>query len=84
MLGSFFYALTLKLPIQASLSVVPQLPVSLRSDGKCDKFSETSTSLFWSSGDVCPGFQSQGGSSHIPDLSTVQRIPHIDLWCDIR
>ena len=36
--------------------------------------------LFWTSGDVCPEFQSQGGSlafvlSHLCD-------PQIHLWCD--
>ena len=34
---------------------------------------------FWTSGDICPGFQSQGGSlcmlSHLCD-------PQIHLWCD--
>ena len=43
-LGSF-HALTLKLPIQISLSVVPELPVSLSSGGKCHKFRKTSTPL---------------------------------------
>ena len=37
--------------------------------------------LFWTSGDVCPGFQSQGGSLfcvlfHLCD-------PQIHLWCNI-
>ena len=35
--------------------------------------------LFWISGDVCPGFQSQGGS-----LCVLSRFcdPQIHLWCD--
>ena len=36
-------ALTLKLPVQTSLSVAPKLPVSLRSGEKCKKFKKTST-----------------------------------------
>ena len=38
-------------------------------------------SLFWTSGDICPGFQSQGGSLTciIPRL---QWIPQIHLWCN--
>ena len=31
-----FHVFTLKLPIQTSLSVVPERPVSLRSDEKCE------------------------------------------------
>ena len=38
-----FHALTLKLPIQTSLSVAPELPVSLRSGEKCQNFRKTST-----------------------------------------
>ena len=38
-----FLALTLKLPIQTSPSVAPELPVSLRSGEKCPNFSKTST-----------------------------------------
>ena len=38
-----FHALTLKLPIQTSLSVAPKLPVSLRSGEKCENFRKTST-----------------------------------------
>ena len=38
-----FYALKLKLPIQASLSVTPEFPVSLRSGENCPNFSKTST-----------------------------------------
>ena len=44
-LGSFFNILTLQLPIQTSLSVVPGLPVSAYSGEKCGKFSKTSTPL---------------------------------------
>ena len=38
-----FLALTLKLPIQTSLSVEPKLPVSLHSGEKCENFRKTST-----------------------------------------
>ena len=38
-----FHALTLKLPIQTSLSVAPKLPVSLSSGEKSEKFMKTST-----------------------------------------
>ena len=38
-----FHAVTLKLPVQTSLSEAPKLPVSLRSDEKCEKFSKMST-----------------------------------------
>ena len=38
-----FHALTLKLPIQTSLSVAPELPVSLSSHEKCLNFRKTST-----------------------------------------
>ena len=38
-----FYALTLKLPIQTSLSVAPKLPVCLSSTENCHKFKKTST-----------------------------------------
>ena len=38
-----FHALTLQLPIQPSLSVVPELPVSLSSAETCHKFRKTST-----------------------------------------
>ena len=38
-----FHALTLKLPIQTSLSVAPKLPVSLHSGENCANFSKTST-----------------------------------------
>ena len=37
-------------------------------------------SLFWTSGDVCPGFQSQGGLTCM--LSCLRAIPQIHLWCD--
>ena len=40
-----FHALTLKLPIQTSLSVAPKLPVSLRPGKKCKNFRKTSTAL---------------------------------------
>ena len=40
----FFHALTLRLPIQTSLSVVPKRQVSLRSGEKCENFRKTSTS----------------------------------------
>ena len=40
-----FHALTLKLPIQTSLSVAPKLQVSLSSNEKCENFSKTSTPL---------------------------------------
>ena len=43
--SAIIHALTLELPIQTSLSVAPKLQVSLRSDEKCEKFSETSTPL---------------------------------------
>ena len=36
-----FHALTLKLPIQTSLSVVPKLQVSMRSGEKCQNFRRT-------------------------------------------
>ena len=38
-----FHALTLKLPIQTSLSVAPKLQVCVRSGEKCQKFWKTST-----------------------------------------
>ena len=38
-----FHALTLKLPIQTSLSVAPELPVSLHSGENCPNFKKTST-----------------------------------------
>ena len=41
-----FDALTLKLPIQTSLSMVHELPVSLSSHEKCEHFSKTSTPQF--------------------------------------
>ena len=56
-LGSF-YALTLKLPIQTSLPVAPELSVSLHSGEKCEKFRKTSTPLNYSTVDSC-GFQHQ-------------------------
>ena len=40
-----FHALTLKLPIQTSLSVAPKLPVYTHSGEKCSNFSKTSTPL---------------------------------------
>ena len=36
--------------------------------------------LFWTSGDVVPGFQSQGGLACM--LSCLRAIPQIHLWCD--
>ena len=36
--------------------------------------------LFWTSGDICPGFQSQGGLACM--LSCLRAIPLIHLWCD--
>ena len=36
--------------------------------------------LFWTSGDICPGFQSQGGL--ICMLSCLRAIPQIHIWCD--
>ena len=38
-----FHALTLRLPIQTSLSVAPKLPVSFSSHEKCPNFRKTST-----------------------------------------
>ena len=40
-----FCALTLKLPLQASLSVAPKLPISLHSGEKWENFRKTSTPL---------------------------------------
>ena len=40
-----FHAFALRLPIQTPLSVVPKLPVSLRSHEKCPNFRKTSTPL---------------------------------------
>ena len=40
-----FLAFAFKLPIQTSLSVVPTLPVCLRSGDKCESFRKTSTPL---------------------------------------
>ena len=40
-----FYAFVLKLPIQTSISVPPELPVSLSSHVKCPDFRKTSTPL---------------------------------------
>ena len=40
-----FYTLTLKFPIQTSLSVAPILPVSSSSHEKCPNFRKTSTPL---------------------------------------
>ena len=37
--------------------------------------------LFWTSGDVCPGFQSQGGFLACT-LSCLCASPQIHLWCD--
>ena len=39
-----FHALTLKLPIQTSLSVAPELQVCVHSGEKCQKFRKTSSS----------------------------------------
>ena len=36
--------------------------------------------LFWTSGDVCPGFQSQGGLACM--LSCLRAIPQVHLWCN--
>ena len=41
-----FLTFTLRLPIQTSLSVVPELSVSLSSHEKCPNFRKTSTPLF--------------------------------------
>ena len=41
-----FRALTLKLPIQTSLSVTPELPVSLNSAENCHELRKTSTPQF--------------------------------------
>ena len=41
-----FHVLTLRLPIQTSLSVAPDLPVFLSSAENCHKFKKTSTSLW--------------------------------------
>ena len=38
--------------------------------------------LFWTSGGVCPGFQSEGGFITCT-LSCLHAIPQIHLWCDI-
>ena len=41
--------------------------------------------LFWTSGDVCPGFQSQDGPSPPPlacDLACAQWISQVHPWCD--
>ena len=43
-------------------------------------FVEPLIPLFWTSGDVCPGFQSQGGVTCT--LSCLCTIPYIHLWCD--
>ena len=40
-----FHTLTLKLPIQTSLSLVPKLQVCVCSGEKCENFGEMSTSL---------------------------------------
>ena len=40
-----FHALTLRFPVQTSLSVAPKLPVCVPSGEKCQNFSKTSTSL---------------------------------------
>ena len=40
-----FYVLTLKLPIQTTISVSPELSVSLSSHEKCQNFGKTSTPL---------------------------------------
>ena len=53
-----FHALTLKLPIQTSLSVTPKLPVSLRSGEKCQNFFKKPS---WDS--------SVGRASGLPDLT---------------
>ena len=40
--------------------------------------------LFWTFGDICPGFQSQGGSPHLHVLfACTQQNTRIDLWCNI-
>ena len=39
--------LTLKLPMETSLSVVPKLPVSLRSGENCENFRKTNTPLIY-------------------------------------
>ena len=38
--------------------------------------------LFWSSGDICPGFQVMANPSLICFLTCVQWIPQINLWCN--
>ena len=40
--------------------------------------------LFWTSGDVCPGFQNEGGGdpSLVCFLACAQWIPQVHLWCD--
>ena len=44
----FFYALTLELPIQTSLSAAPDLQVSLSLHEKCPNFRKTSTpQIIW-------------------------------------
>ena len=43
-------------------------------------FMGTPIPLFWNSGDVCPGFQSQGGSPHLPvhyGISVSPLVPHL-------
>ena len=54
-----FHALTLKLPIQTSLSVAPELQVSLRSTGKSPNFRKTSTSQDFQKGVSTPEWVSQ-------------------------
>ena len=35
--------------------------------------------LFWTPGDICPGFQSQGSLACL--FACIQWIPQIHLWC---
>ena len=37
--------------------------------------------LFWTFGNVCPGYKSQGGY-HLHVFSCLHATPQIHLWCD--
>ena len=58
-----FHALTLKLPIQTSLSVAPKIPVSLSSAENCHKFRKTSTPQAAEQAKSNRALHSQGGTT---------------------
>ena len=69
----FFHALTLKFPIQTSLSVAPKLPVYTRSGEKYEHFSKMSSIL-----PLLRGFYSEKSTweHHWCQWSLVSRLSH--------